>query len=758
MKLFLSILFFTSIFNLGFTQVRGTISDAATGGPIEKAIIISESETVFSNSDGNFNISASEYLNIEADGYRGQTIAISGGGMMQIRLYPLVQDLSEVQITAYHTPTKLRNFPGALSRISIEPIRAVETNISQALSSSPGVFVQEATPATMKVSLRGIGSRYPYGTKKIKIFFDEIPLHSAEGETYFDELSPEYLDRIEVLRGPASSIFGASLGGTVLLYPKRPEYGVSELKLSSVAGSFGYYKNSVQFSEGKKNSDYLISLQRVDLDGYRENNTYGRNSFLLNHNHRYSEKLSGALLLSGSLVKAEIPSSIDSVRFVSNPRAAAPNWLRSNGAKNPNRVLAGYKLKFNASEKLDFSASLFGTFRENEENRPFNFLNEEGYSYGTRLLAQYRGLGNNFQYLITGGVNLFYERYKSSISRNIDGLGVKGALLEKGSQFIFQNDIFTQGEIHYNDFILSGGLNFNKSGFNFSDLFSSDTVDQSGSYFFKPVFAPRLSIAWNKYDKFSVYSSVNYGFTIPALSETQTPLGLINRDIKPERAWSYETGLRMDIVKNISSLDLALYYMKVSDLIVPKRVEEDFYVGMNAGSSLHRGMEIGLQQVLFGDYSSKEHSRLSSILTVAYTISRFQFLDFIEDNNDFSGKQIPGMPQQYFRGGIDLKTRSGIYWQTELVASGKIPINDANTLYSSAYQIFNSGLGYSLNLNRNWVLDALLRVNNISNTHYASMLVVNAPGTANSSPRYYYPGMPRSFYVNFQIAYRFGSQ
>jgi iron complex outermembrane recepter protein len=757
MKLFLSILFFAFIYSLGLSQIRGTVSDAATGGSIEKAIIISESETVFTNAEGYFLINASEYISVDANGYRGQTIPVFREGPMHIRLYPLIHDLSEVQITAYHTAAKLRNFPGAVSRISIDPMRAVESNITQALSSSPGVFVQEATLATMKVSLRGIGSRYPYGTKKIKIFFDEIPLYSAEGETYFDELSPEYLDRIEVLRGPASSIYGASLGGTVLLYPKRPEYGISELKLNSVAGSFGYLKNSVQFSEGKRNSDYLISVERVDWDGYRENSSYERNSFLLNHNHRYSEKLSGALLLSGSLIQAEIPSSIDSFRFFSNPRAAAPNWLRSNGGKNPNRVLAGYKLKFNPSENVDFSAALFGTFRENEENRPFNFLNEEGYSYGSRLLAQYKGSGYNFQYFITGGVNLFYERYNSSISRNIDGLGVKGALLEKGSQFIFQNDVFTQGEIHYNDFILSGGLNFNKSGFLFDDLFSSDTVDQSGSYYFKPVFAPRISLAWNKYDKFSLYSSVNYGFTIPALSETQTPLGLINREIKPERAWSYETGLRMDIIKNITSLDLALYYMKVSDLIVPKRVEEDFYVGMNAGSSLHRGMEIGLQQVLFGEYSSKEHSGLSSILTVAYTISRFHFLDFIEDNNDFSGKQIPGIPQQYFRGGIDLKTRSGIYWQTELVASGKIPINDANTLYSSAYQIFNSGLGYSLNLSRNWVLDALLRVNNISNSHYASMLVVNAPGTAISSPRYYYPGMPRSFHVSFQIAYRFGS-
>ena len=73
-----------------------------------------------------------------------------------------------------------------------------------------------------------------------------------------------------------------------------------------------------------------------------------------------------------------------------------------------------------------------------------------------------------------------------------------------------------------------------------------------------------------------------------------TPLGLINSDIKPEKAWSYEAGTRFDLFNSRSFIDLALYYMKVSDLIVPKRVEEDFYIGMNAGASLHKGIEVSL--------------------------------------------------------------------------------------------------------------------------------------------------------------------
>ena len=168
----------------------------------------------------------------------------------------------------------------------------------------------------MKLTLRGIGSRYPYGTKKIKMFFDGIPLYSAEGETYFDDINPEYLSRIEIMRGPASSIYGASLGGTVILYPQRPAFGHSEMSLMSSAGSFGYLKNSLTYSNSGRKGDLLVSLSGIRSDGYRENSNYRRNSILLNYNHRIGEKLTGTLLISGSLVKAQIPSSIDSATFV----------------------------------------------------------------------------------------------------------------------------------------------------------------------------------------------------------------------------------------------------------------------------------------------------------------------------------------------------------------------------------------------------------------------------------------------------------
>lgn len=752
MKLLISLLLLF-VFYPSFSQVRGKIINASTGEPIEKAIIISGGEAGFSDSDGFFLINASGIISIEASGY--QTLMVKADTLrpMVIRLNTLSYDLSEVSVIAYHTPGKLKSLPGAVSTITTGPSQVMDYNILSSLTSAPGVYAQEATPGTMKLTLRGIGSRYPYGTKKIKIYLDEIPLYSAEGETYFDDINPEFISRMEILRGPASGIYGASLGGAVLLYPKRPEYGKSEFYLSNSAGSFGYLKNSAGFSGGSGNNDLNVSITRIQSDGYRENNAYSRYSFMLNYNHSFSEKLTGNLLLSGNSVKAQIPSSVDSATFFSDPKAAAAIWLKTKGNKDPERILAGYKLKYIPSDNWDFTGSLFTTFRMNEENRPFNFLNESGISYGGRFLGRYSGEVKNVAFSFVAGSNLFFENYNSSISENPGGLGVKGVLQQEGSQFIYQSDVFVQAELRFSEFSFTSGFDINASGFNFKDIFSSDSLDQSGYYNFQPVISPRFAFSWDPSNFISLYAAINHGFTIPSLSETQTPLGLINRDIKPEKAWSFELGNRLDLFRGATFIDLAVYYMRVSNLIVPKRVEEDFYVGMNAGASLHKGVEIALQQRILGSKDRLEPHPVSAFLNLSYSVNRFTFLDFVEDDNNFSGNQLPGMPQHFFKGSIDMTTVKGFSSQWELSSSGKIPLDDFNRRYTESWAVLNAGAGYSFGIGNKLEISAMLKINNITDTRYASMVVVNAPGSDVRPPRYYYPGMPRWFSVNVRIGY-----
>jgi len=298
-------------------------------------------------------------------------------------------DLSEIEISAYRVPGQLKSIAGAVSVISSEQIENTALNINSSLTSVPGIVIQEGAPGTMKLTLRGIGSRYPYGTKKIKLFFGEIPMYSIEGETTFDDINPEFIDKIEVLRGPASSIHGSSLGGTIILYPWKAQYNKEEFNLMTSAGSFGYLKNSLSYSNGSEKNNLLLSISGIQSDGYRQNSKYSRYSFFINHNQVFNNNLSENLIVSGSTIKSQIPSSIDSILFVTQPKNAANSWLKTKGYEHPDRIFAGYNLRVQPAKSWNLASSIFFSSRKTKENRPFNFLNEPGYLNGGRKLSKH---------------------------------------------------------------------------------------------------------------------------------------------------------------------------------------------------------------------------------------------------------------------------------------------------------------------------------------------------------------------------------
>ena len=673
--------------------------------------------------------------------------------MSDANIYPTV-DLSEIQVTAYGTPGLLKAAAGSISVIPPGRLESSAINIASSFTSVPGVVMQEGSPGTIKLTLRGIGSRYPYGTKKIKLFFGDIPMYSAEGETTFDDINPEYINHVEVLRGPASSMYGSSLGGTIILYPQRAEYNHEEIKLEGSAGSFGYFKNGVTYSVGAPKSNLVLSVSAINSDGYRQNSQYSRYSFFINQHQIFNNRLYGNLILSGSRISAQIPSSIDSATFTTNPRKAAGNWLKTKGYEHPDRVFAGYNIHYTTLKEWDFSVSSFLNSRKTEENRPFNFLNESGFSYGGRIVSHHTTKVGQTTLHFMAGTNLYFENIQSSLFENVGAKGIKGGMQSKGKESLWQSDLFAQLEAHYQRISVVGGVNYNRSGFRFTDLSPADTLNQSGSYHFAPIIAPRLSFTWNPIKELYIYASVNKGFSIPSLSETLSPLGLINRDIKPEKAWCFEGGSRVNLFNHATFIDLAYYYMRVTDLIVPKRVAEEIYVGMNAGSSLHRGLEIAVTQWIFGNRNSASNKTYSLLGNLNYATNRFNFQNFTADNLDYSGKRLPGMPDQNLSGSLDLKTPFGFYTRMELNTSGRIPLNDLNSQFSKGWVIINITGGYIFNLFKRMNIDATVRIKNLTNEKYASMIVVNAPGSATAAPRYFYPGLPRWITCSLIISLR----
>jgi iron complex outermembrane receptor protein len=236
---------------------------------------------------------------------------------------------------------------------------------------------------------------------------------------------------------------------------------------------------------------------------------------------------------------------------------------------------------------------------------------------------------------------------------------------------------------------------------------------------------------------------------MPSPEETLLPAGDVNPDIKPEQGMQYETGARFNLFEKAVEAEVTLYWIELNNLLVTKRITEDIFTGMNAGKTRHQGLELLLRNRIF-DYSSFPGTLKS---TFSYTFSENRFVDFTDDGNSFNGNDLPGIPDQYAQLQLSWNPFNKLKVLAHLQYTGNQYINDANTLKYEDYFLVSLKAATQFQIKKAGIFNIYAGVNNLTNTHYASMLLVNALGFGNSEPRYYYPGLPRHFYAGVEMRF-----
>jgi iron complex outermembrane receptor protein len=281
------------------------------------------------------------------------------------------------------------------------------------------------------------------------------------------------------------------------------------------------------------------------------------------------------------------------------------------------------------------------------------------------------------------------------------------------------------------------------------DQFNKNDLDFSGRYDFDPVISPRAGLIFQLTDKNMVFLSVSHGFSTPKLEETLLPDGLINNDIEPETGWNYELGSRGQLWRGLFNYEISAYIMDIENLLVARRTGDDQFIGINAGRTIHRGIEAGL------NYFLVDHRSIQLRHSNSLSLNDYFFEDFEDLNSDHSGNDLTGVPDKTFFSQLELNTSAGIYAFVNYQFTGKIPVNDSNSVYADSYQLVNFKTGYRKGFGKKWELNLYLGINNLFDEKYASMLQINAGSFGNAAPRYYYPGEPLNFYSGMYVKYIF---
>jgi iron complex outermembrane receptor protein len=425
--------------------------------------------------------------------------------------------------------------------------------------------------------------------------------------------------------------------------------------------------------------------------------------------------------------------------------------VASKGYKEYKSVLGGLAYDFNINENLKNSTSVFINYKDSNEPRPFDILRQ--YTFATGARTQFSGnfkIGRVENQFIAGA-EYFTDTYNGNTFQNLyqqnNGLGsLQGNQLTETDQKRHFYNIFSQLRTLLSDQLeIQAGLNYNKTRFDLNNY--TENINEEYSY--DGIFSPQISFLYKPHSLKTLYFSVSRGFSLPATEETLTSEGKINPDIKPENGYNFEVGGKFYFFNKRLYTEISLYRMEIKDLLVAKRVGDDQYVGTNAGKTFHEGIEITLNH----NWPINRFLALNSYL--AGSIGNYKFKEFIDSGNDFSGNKLTGVAPQKINAGITLNTNIGVYFSTDYQFVGEIQLNDANTAYSDSYTILNLKTGYRFEILQGLTSHISAGVNNVTNEKYASLILPNAVPTGNSSPRYYYPGLPVNYYGAVSLNYLF---
>lgn len=730
-------------------QTKGRVIDAETREPLAYVNIVTTKGSLIavSNQAGRFFIDSAYYgspLIARLLGYQNDTITIDRNDFM-INLKPNSFKLSEVVVSAPVLPGKLTRTPGSISLITSDRLeRNTNTEITDELDQVPGVFVQSGAYNTKRITIRGIGSRTPYSTNRIKAYLNNVPLTSGSGVTSIEDIDIHNLGRVEIMKGPSSTLYGSGLGGSIVFYPDYAGKRGFDANLHSKTGSFGLDHHSANISY-KKINRFSVSntYSYMQSNGFRQNSHYKRHNYFLTGEINIFDSELEALFLYQD-VFSRIPSSLSQEDFMNNPGHAASNWLKIKGFEEYNKLLSGFTYTTSFSSNIILESSVYGKTYQGYESRPFNILDDNAYSFGTRnkiTLSSNNGLKTIL------GFERYYEIFKWKIFETNEG--IEGPLSNQNKETRQYLNLF--GLIEYRPsekLTIHGGVNQNYLNYKLDDNFPSDSVDNTGNYSYSPIFSPRIGVTYSANQQLNLYTAAGHGFSAPSVEEALLPEGDINPDLKPEQGYNVEIGAKGKILDQKLYYDLSYYWIFMNNLLVTKRLAEDIFTGINAGETFHQGLEALLDYNLLSRLPGNNRE-LS--LNLSYTISENKFIDFIDDGIDHSGNHLPGIPNQRASGNLYWKHHMGLFSGLTYQYTGKQYMNDENSKKYGNYSVLNWQIGFKSDVLR-WVdVNLYVKINNIFDKEYASMILVNAPSFGGSAPRYYYPGRPRSFVLGLKL-------
>jgi iron complex outermembrane receptor protein len=674
--------------------------------------------------------------------------------------------LNPVVVTGSRVETGSFDLPFSVDAVDMRANQAgnLGVNASEALAGVPGLVIQNRQnyAQDLQISIRGFGARAAFGVRGVKLIADGIPATNPDGQGQAATFNLDTAERIEVMRGPFSTVYGNHAGGVIQLFSRNGE-GEPRIRASVLGGSWGTTKFGLGAEGEKDGIGFVLDASRFDTDGYRDHSKTRRDQGFAKLTLNPDEDSTLTLVANGlRQPDTEDPLGVEWDTYQRDPRAVEDVATEFNTRKSIHHLQGGgtYERRF-GEDRLQVSAytgrrsvtqyqsiprfvqiaTLANPERANHAGGVVDF-DRDFYGLGARWIAE-RTIGSG-ELIFTAGLD--YDRseddrrgYENFIGQT---LGVKGQLRRNEIDTVTSVDPYAQAMWKQGPWQWSLGVRHSRVSFKVEDQYIVGiNGDDSGSVRFSET-TPAVGVVYAISPALNVYASAGKGFETPTLNELSYGSdGKFNFSLKPSTSQQAEVGTKA-IVGDNTRVNAALFHIETDDEIVVAGASGGRTSYQNAGRTLRQGVELAAESEFTRNVTGR----------AALTWMKAEYDEaFVSRNTTIpSGNRIPGVPKFVAYAELAWKPIADVTLAGEAVYRGKVQVNDANDEHPApSYTLLNLRLSAEQQQGP-WTFGQLLRVDNLfDREHIGSVIVGDTNG------RFYEPGPERSLYAGVNARYRF---
>lgn len=664
---------------------------------------------------------------------------------------------------AFDAPASVDVVPGSVIRNG-QP----QVNLSESLVRVPGVVAlnRQNYAQDLQISIRGFGARSTFGVRGLRLYADGIPATMPDGQGQVSNFDLSSADRIEVLRGPFSALYGNSSGGVISIF--TADGGPNTvLDVGTAFGSDGLWRANAQFSGQHGDFSWNMNALRFHTDGYRDHSEADREGFNGKFGYRFSGDTKLSLVVNYvDMPDVQDPLGLTRAEMEANPRQASPAALTFNTRKSVDQLQAGAILEHAINQAQALRLMMYSGQRGTEQFQaiPVGTQTPPTHPGGVIVLDRdYQGLDAQWvgktrlgggAASLTLGVTADELKERRKGFQNFSGatLGVMGALRRDEDNKVRSFDQYLQGQWSGERVTVSAGLRHSDVKFDSQDHYiAPGNGNDSGSADYGAT-TPALGLVFHVNERLNLYAAAGKGFETPTFNElSYRPNGQpgLNFDLRSADSRQWELGVKAEPVPRWR-VNAAMFQARTSDEIVVLSNTGGRSTFQNASDTRRQGFE-ALVDGRWGEgwstsvaFTWLDATYGSAFLTCGPPPCAAPNTLVAADN------RIPGIPKTSAFAELVYRHRPwGLEAAVEFRHVGKIAVNDTNSDFAPTSNLFSLRASLAQKWDR-WSLREFVRIDNVADRQYVGSVIVNE-----GNRRFFEPAPGRTWLLGFNAAYAF---